>query len=73
MRIITDRCPDQLKLPLALWAREAVQQLIRERFGVELSIWTVGRLLKRWGFTPQKPARRALEQDAAAVRCWLAE
>lgn len=73
VRLITDRCPEQLKLPVVLWAREAVQQLIRERFGVDLSIWTVGRLLKRWGFTPQKPARRALEQDPAAVRRWLAE
>jgi transposase len=73
VRMITDRCPDQLKLPFALWTREAVQQLIRARWGIELSIWTVGRLLKRWGFTPQKPARRALEQDPAAVRRWLAE
>jgi transposase len=73
VRMISDRCPDQLKLPFALWTREAVQQLIRARWGIELSIWTVGRLLKRWGFTPQKPARRALEQDPAAVRRWLAE
>ncbi len=73
VRMITDRCPDQLKLPFALWTREAVQQLIRQRWGIELSIWTVGRLLKRWGFTPQKPARRALEQDPAAMRRWLAE
>jgi len=72
-RLITDRCPEQLKLPFYLWTREAVQQLIRQRFGVELSIWTVGRYLKRWGFTPQKPARRALEQDPRAVRRWLKE
>jgi transposase len=69
--MITDRQPDQLKLPFYLWTREAVQQLIHQRFGVELSIWTVGRYLKRWGFTPQKPARRALEQDPAAVSRWL--
>lgn len=73
VRLITDRCPEQLKLPFVLWTREAVQQLIRRRWGVALSIWTVGRLLKRWGFTPQKPARRALEQDPAAVQRWLQE
>ncbi len=28
--IIRDRCPDQLKLPFALWTREAVQQLREE-------------------------------------------
>jgi len=73
VRMITDRCPDQRKLPFALWTREDVQQLIRARWGIALSIWTVGRLLKGWGFTPQKPARRAMEQDPAAVRRWLAE
>lgn len=49
----------------------AMQQLIRRRWGIALSIRTVGRRLKRRGFTPQKPARRALEQDAAAAPRWL--
>ena len=53
-RMITDRCPDQLKLPLALWTREAVGQLIEVRFGLCLSVWTVGRYLKRRGLTPEK-------------------
>ena len=35
------------------------------------NLWTVGRHLRRWGFTPQKPVRRAWERDDAAVRCWL--
>jgi transposase len=70
-RLITDHCPDQLKLPFYLWTREAVGALIAQRFGVRLSVWTVGRLLARWGFTPQKPARQAFEQDSQAVRSWL--
>lgn len=69
--MITDCCPDQLELPFALWTREAVRDLIANRFGMRLSIWTVGRYLKRWGFTPQKPMRRAYERDSEAVRCWL--
>jgi transposase len=73
VRLITDRCPDQLKLPFALWTREAVAMLIARRFGVFLSVWTVGRYLKRWGFTPQKPMRRAYERNPAAVRRWLDE
>lgn len=71
VRLITDRCPDQLKLPFALWTREAVRDLMAQRFGIRLSVWTVGRYLRRWGFTPQKPLRRAYEQDPAAVRRWL--
>jgi len=73
VRIITDNCPDQLKLPFALWTREAVGDLIEQRWGIELSVWTVGRYLKKWGFTPQKPLRRAYERDPQAVRRWLDE
>jgi transposase len=73
VRIITDRCPDQLKLPFALWTRDAVRQLIEERCDKQLSVWTVGRYLRKWGFTPQKPLRRAYEQDPAAVEQWLEE
>jgi len=70
-RDITDRCPDQLKLPFALWTRAAVQQLIAAKFGVWLSVWTVGRYLKKMGLTPQKPLRRAYEQNPKAVARWL--
>jgi len=73
VRLIEGRCPDQLKLPFALWTREAVVGLLAERFGLSVSVWTAGRYLSRWGLTPQKPLRRAYEQDAAAVRRWLAE
>jgi transposase len=73
VRIIEDRCPDQLHLPFALWTREAVGDLIAQRFGIRLSVWTVGRYLRRWGFTPQKPLRRAYERDPAAVGRWLKE
>jgi len=73
VRRIDDRCPDQLHLPFALWTREAVGQLILQRYGIGLSVWTVGRYLAKWGFTPQKPLRRAYEQDPAAVKRWLEE
>ena len=71
VRIITDRTPDQIKLPFALWTRDAVDDLIELKFGIRLSRWTVGRYLKRWGFTPQKPAKRALEQNPEDVKRWL--
>jgi len=71
VRLLTDRCPDQLKMPFVLWTREAVRDLMNRRFGLRLSVWTVGRYLRRWGFTPQKPLRRAYERDPVAVRRWL--
>lgn len=72
-KTIVDRHPEQLKLPYYLWTREAVAQLIERRFGIRLSIWTVGRYLGRWGFTPQKPVRRAFEKNPEQVRRWLEE
>jgi transposase len=71
--LISDRCPDQLKLPFVLWTREALAELLARRFGVKVSVWTAGRYLRRWGFTPQKPVRRAYEKDPEAVRQWLRE
>ena len=73
IRMITDGCPDQLKLPFALWTREAVAKLLACKFGVKVSVWTVGRYLQNWGLTPQKPVRRAFEQNPEAVRRWLEE
>lgn len=72
-KTVVDHYPEQLKLPFYLWTREAVAGLIQRRFGIRLSIWTVGRYLKRWGFTPQKPLRQAFEQDSEQVRWWLEE
>lgn len=71
--LIREKLPEQLKLPFGLWTREAVGQLIRERFGVELSRWQVGRYLKKWGYTPQKPIRKAFEQKPENVKRWLEE
>src|ERR1019366_4277033 len=73
VRYILSGCPEQLSLPFALWTREAVQQLLSRRFGLQVSVWTVGRYLRAWGLTPQKPVRRAYEQNPVAVRRWLEE
>jgi transposase len=69
--LIKDKLPDQLKLSFGLWTREAVQQLILDRFGIELSRWQVGRYLKSWGYTPQKPISKAFEQKPEKVKEWL--
>lgn len=69
--LIRRHTPDELGLPFALWSRAAVGALIAHRCGVELAVRTVGKYLARWGFTAQKPIRRAYEQDPVAVRRWL--
>lgn len=72
-RQIVNRTPDQLALKFFLWTREAVRELIKAEFGIGLSVWTVARYLKAWGFTPQKPIRRAFEQSPIEVQRWLNE
>jgi transposase len=70
-QFIKDNLPDQLKLAYGLWTREAVQQLILDRYGIELSRWQVGRYVKSWGYTPQKPITKAFEQKPEKVKAWL--
>jgi len=69
--IIKDRNPQQLKLPFFLWTAGAVRDLIIQRFAIKYSVRSVQRLLQKWGFTPQKPCRRAYERDPKAVTKWL--
>ena len=69
-KCLIDKCPDQLKLPFALWTRNAVQMLIKDLYGIKMPVRTIGDYLKRWGFTPQKPMRRAYERNEKRVREW---
>lgn len=70
-QMIIDRMPDQLKLDFALWTRKAVKELVEREFGITLSVSTMGVYLRKWGFTPQKPKKRAYEQCPKKVQEWL--
>jgi transposase len=70
-RMIIDKRPEQLKMDFSLWSRAAVGQLIEQEFGIKLQVRSIGKYLARWGFTPQKPIKRAYEQSPAAVQAWL--
>lgn len=71
VNLIKNYCPDQLSMPFFLWTRESVGLLIQNKFKIKLSKWTVGRYLAKWGFSPQKPARRAIEQNPKAIERWF--
>ena len=69
-RIIRAKTPLQMNFEFALWTLAIIRELIRREFGVSLSEVSVGRLMKRLGFTPQRPMYRAWQQDAALVEQW---
>ncbi len=71
--LVAGKNPDQLSLPGFLWTRALVCELIERTFGVAVSQETAGRYLRSWGFSPQKPLRRAFEQSSEAVRAWIEE
>src|SRR4030095_455366 len=73
MPLVRDSTPDQLGLAGFLWTRDAVAELVSRRYGLGLARTTVGGYLRGWGFSPQRPQRRALEQNPAAVRRRLAQ
>lgn len=71
--LIVGANPAQFQLEFALWTRELVAQLIDQQFGVSLSLATVGRLLRKIGLSPQRPLRRATQQDPERVTRWKTE
>jgi transposase len=72
-RWINGKDPRQFGFDFGLWTRRIVAELIAERFGVQLGVTAVGRLLAELDITPQKPLRRAYERDPLAIARWTRE
>jgi transposase len=69
--LIDSKTPQELGIASALWTRQAVQELIEKQTSQSIPIRTVGEYLSRWGYTPQKPVRKAYKQDPEEVEKWL--
>jgi transposase len=68
---LTNKSPQQLQFPFALWTAAMVQTLIAQRYKVRLSHSSVCRLLHQLGLSAQRPLWRAYQQNPVAVKRWL--
>lgn len=57
--------------PTDLWTCPRVAQVIRLRLGVCYHVDHIGRLLHSFGWSPQKPTRRAAERDEDFIQGWV--
>ena len=70
-KIIVDKHPDQLRFKECMWTRNNIRKLINEKFGIDIKLSTLGYYLARWGFSVQRPVKRAYKQDAKKIDAWL--
>jgi transposase len=71
VKTLSSKNPAQLQFPIALWTREIIRELIKRRFGVKMALTSVGNLMRRLGFSVQRPLMRAYERNPEAVKQWL--
>jgi transposase len=68
-----------LKGPMAhgyrteLWTTQRIADVIEAKFGVAYHRDHIGRVMKRLGWSHQKPERRAVERDEERIRKWKDE
>ena len=70
---LVDHNPEQFKIKGCLWTRGSVRELIKQKYGIDMPIRTVGEYLRRWGLTVQRPAKQAMKQKPEQVETWLKE
>ena len=70
LRKVLEDGPLAAEYPTDLWTLRRVAEVIRKRFGVRYNICHVWTVMRRLGWTCQKPERRARERDEEAIRRW---
>jgi transposase len=72
-RWVNGKNPLQYGFDFGLWTRQIVRELVGQRFGVTLSLASIGALLARLGLTPQKPLQRAYQREPEAIERWVSK
>jgi transposase len=69
--IIVDKTPEQLRFKECMWTRKNIRELIKQMYKIDMPLSTLGYYLGRWGFSVQRPKKRAYKQDEKEVNKWL--
>ncbi len=69
-RWVNGKNPMQYGFDFGLWTRQIVRELVQQKFGVTLSLASIGAMLARLGLTAQKPLQRAYQRDPEAIELW---
>ena len=59
---ITNKTPEDLGFSGYLWGRAEVCQLIKQQYGIQMPVTTMGDYLSRWNFTHQRPKKKIIDK-----------
>lgn len=71
LKKILDQGALRYGFPSDRWTLERVCRVIQEKFETNYHPKYLSRLLRRLGFSPQKPLPQAIEQEKELVKAWL--
>lgn len=70
---IKNTTPDDHGISYFLWSRKAIREFIAKKQDKTIDMRRISDYAKRWGFSSQRPAKYAAEQDSEKVKKWLEE
>jgi len=70
-KALVDKDPNQFKIKCCVWDRVTVSLLIKQLFGIEMPLSTIGYYFQRWGFTAQRPNLTNYKQNPRKVADFL--
>jgi transposase len=71
--IIIDKKPEQFKMKCCLWTRKSIRELIMMKYKINMGLSTLGYYLQRWGFSIQRPIKKARKQNPEQIQKWMEE
>ena len=67
------RCPEAYGFRGDVWTHPRIAAVIKQVFGVKYHANHIPRILKKIGWSRQKPQRRASQRDESAIAQWREE